>query len=195
MKKSSVISYKLQYSTNELFKKIKWQLVITSIVILIGIVLGIIFGFNNLTENYVKDEFISKFLTGNMSNFSSLFYRLLSVILIMALLFLISLTIWTLPLGILLLFYRAYLWGINLAILLRFYGISGIVLSILIFPFQLLILIHLAFFYLSLLFDKDGCIIQNKLAFVLISLGIILLVNLLLSLVLLIFSPNIIFIL
>ena len=195
MKKSSVISYKLQYSANELFKKNKWKLIITSIVILVGIAFGIIFGFNHLTENYVKGEFISKFLTGNMSNFSSLFYRLLSVVLIMALLYLLSLTIWTLPLGLILLFYRAYLLGINLAILLRFYGISGIVLAILIFPFQLLILIYLVFFYLSLLFDKNGCIIQNKLAFVLISLGIILLVNILLSLVLLIFSPNIIFIL
>ena len=143
MKKSSVISYKLQYSANELFKKNKWKLIITSIVILVGIAFGIIFGFNHLTENYVKDEFISKFLTGNMSNFSSLFYRLLSVVLIMALLYLLSLTIWTLPLGLILLFYRAYLLGINLAILLRFYGISGIVLAIFIFPFQLLILIYL----------------------------------------------------
>ena len=187
--------YKAKFCISELFKEIKWQFIVLSVLIVVGIIVGIIFGFNHLTKDYVNDDFLTLFLKGNMASFSSLFYRFLSTALFIGILILLSLSKWLLPFGGMLLFYRAYLFGLNLAILLKFYGIVGIIVSIVIFPFQLLVLLYLAFFYLSLMFDKDTCVSQSKGKFILISIAIILIVNLVLSMVLFIFSPNVIFIL
>ena len=60
---------------------------------------------------------------------SSFFSRLLSLVLVMALLLVFSLTKFCLPLAYLVLAYRTYLLGLNLTLMFILYGFPGIILS------------------------------------------------------------------
>ena len=61
--------------------------------------------------------------------------------------FLCSFSPYLFPLAVILIAYRAYLLGLNVCLMIIFYGLSGVVISIIIaLPCQLLVLIVLALF-------------------------------------------------
>ena len=190
-KTTSQIKYKFQ----DIFKAVKWQLIFSIAIVVIGLVCGMIFGFANLGADYINDNLLSKFLTGSMSSFSCFLQRILIEVLVLLLLFLLSSSIWLLPLGLLIIFYRAYVIGLNLSILIMFYGVLGLVFALILFVFELLILLLMTFFYVVLTFGKNCIGLLNKKNFILVLFGLIVILNILLCLILFIFSPNVIFVL
>lgn len=193
-RKFSSLAYNAKTSFIDILKSIKWQLIISIIVILVGFIIGIVTAFSSISTDITEGEGLLSFLTGDMASFSSFFYRLLSCLVVLFLLFLFSKSKWLSPFALVLIFYRAYLFGVNIGLLLRFYGISGVIVAIvIIFPLQLLLSLFFAIFYFSLL--KKDCLPLSPFRFFLISIGIVLLINLILFLLLCLFSPNVILVL
>lgn len=190
----SVIAYKTKQSFLDLFKPIKWGFVIFASFILVGFILGLIYGFSNIPHISTEDTIIEKLMIGNLGSFTSLIYRFLSLTLILLILCLLSKCKWLLPIALILVFYRAYLLGINIAILLSCYGLSGIIMAIIYFPIDLFLILCLVFCYLSLMRGCESCF-KSERQFLLICILLLLLGNIVLFLLLTLFSPNIIFIL
>ena len=90
---------------------------------------------------------------------SSFFSRMLSLILISAILFVLSLCKFLFPIGVLLIGYRAYLLGLNICFMIILYGLSGAILAFfIILPCHLLAIFVLSCFYISSLkTKKDFC--------------------------------------
>lgn len=194
--KFASLSYSIKLSLKDVLKCCKWRMILTSIFALIGCGVGIYFAFSSLPETYLDESRLLGFFTGNMTDLSSFLYRLLSSLFVVFLLWLFSKNKWLTPFAMILLFYRAYLLGINLGILLRFYSLSGIFVAIIIvLPLQLLLLEFFIFFFYALKCYENVMFCQNINNFILISLLIVLFINLVLVLLLLIFSPNVIFVL
>lgn len=192
----SSLAYRTKDAFIDILKSIKWPLIITLAIILIGFFVGIIFAFTSLSADYINQDIVLCFLTGNMASFSSMLYRILSSLVVLILLLLFSRSKWLAPLALILLFYRAYLLGINIGIMLRFYGLSGIIVAILILlPIQLIMLFYFSFFYWALLTDEKNCILKSVKNFFLISILVIIAINLVLLLLLALFSPNVILVL
>ena len=191
----STISYRTKQSFLETLKPIKWVVIIFAIFILIGFVLGMIFGFSNMPKLCEDESFISNIINGKVSNLSSFIYRILSLGLISILLILLSKSKFLLPFALLLIFYRSYLLGINISIILSCYGISGIITALIYFTIELCLLVFLSIFYLTLMRGCSNVCNGNKTRFILTSILIILAINLLLYLILFLFSPKVIFVL
>ncbi len=195
-KKFSGLCYNAKTTIIDIIKSIKWQVIFSAVIILIGFIIGIYCGFAYINADFTDENLLVKFLSGEMSSFSALIYRILSSLIIMLLLLLFSKSKWLSPLAVLLIFYRAYLLGINIAIMLKFYGISGIIVAILIlFPLQIIQLIFFSIFYFSLLSGECGLMIKSIKKFILISMLFIIIINFVIALLLCLFSPNIILIL
>ena len=195
-RKFSSLAFNAKTTFLDILKSIKWQLVVSALVILIGFIIGVYSAFSFLPAEFTDENQLLSFLSGNMSSFSSLIYRIFSSLIILLLLFLFSKSKWLSPFAILIIFYRAYLLGVNIGMMLRFYGISGIIVAVIIlFPIHLFELILFSVFYFSLLSQNNCFIVMSTKKFLLISLAILLILNLITSILLLIFSPNIILIL
>jgi hypothetical protein len=192
----SGLTYKAKNSIVDIFKSIKWEFIVTTIILLIGFFVGVYFCFSSLTQDLLGENLAVNFLTGNMSSFISIIYRILSTLVVMLLLFMFSKSKWLIPFAVMLIFYRAYLLGINIGIMLKFYGISGIFVGIIfIFPIQLVTLFLLTFFFWALFKGGKLCLIQSPLKFCFVFIGGVVLLNLALALLLILFSPNVILVL
>ena len=191
-KKFSGLAYNAKSNILDILKPIKWLLVFSAIVILVGFVVGMIGAFSSINTDLTEGEGLISFLTGDMASISSFVGRLCSCLVILLILFLFSKSKWLSPLAIILLFYRSYLLGVNIGLLLKFYGMSGIISAVLIiFPLQLLLNLVFAVFYFVLL-KKDSCFFLSTGKFILICLGTVLAINILLFLLLCLFSPVVI---
>jgi len=195
-RKFSSLSYNAKTTFLDILKSIKWQLIFSALIILIGFIIGVYSAFSFLPAEITDENQLLSFLTGNMSSFSSFIYRTISSLIILLLLFLFSKSKWLSPFAIVLLFYRVYLLGINIGMMLRFYGVSGIIVAIIIlFPMHLAELLFFSVFYFSLLAKNSCFVVVSIKKFILISFAVILFLNLITSILLVIFSPNIILIL
>jgi len=195
-KKFSSLCYNAKTTLIDIVKSIKWQVIFCAVIILIGFIIGMYYGFAYIGADFTDENLLVKFLSGEMSTFSTLVCRILSSVIVMFLLLLFSKSKWLSPLAILLIFYRAYLLGINIAIMLKFYGVSGIIVAILIlFPLQLFQLIFFSIFYFSLLCGECGLLIKSIKKYVLLSMLAIIIINFVIAILLCLFSPNIILIL
>ncbi len=133
---------------------------------------------------------------------SSFFTRLLSMLLIMLLLLLFSLNKFLFPLGLLLLSYRSYLLSLNLCFMIIIYGFSGAILSLfIVLPCHLFCLLALMLFYIILIrtrrdfCDFGGFRFPRQKFYITIGFFITLVViSLLESILLAIFSANVILI-
>ena len=191
-KKFSGLAYNAKSNILDILKPIKWLLVFSAIVILVGFVVGMIGAFSSINTDLTEGKGLISFLTGDMASISSFVGRLCSCLVILLILFLFSKSKWLSPLAIILLFYRSYLLGVNIGLLLKFYGMSGIISAVLIiFPLQLLLNLVFAVFYFVLL-KKDSCFFLSTGKFILICLGVVLAINILLFLLLCLFSPVVI---
>ena len=194
--KFSGLTYKAKTTIFDIIKSIKWEFIITCVLILIGFFVGIYFSFSSLSSDYVGENIALTFLTGNMSSFSAVLYRILSALVVMLLLFLFSKSKWLMPFALILIFYRAYLLGINIGIMLRFYGISGIIVGVIfVFPIQLVTLLLMNFFFWSLFNADKICLFKSTTKFILCTILVLVLLNIALALLLILFSPNVILVL
>lgn len=163
---------------------------------IIGIIVAITTGPSNPDNifGFALKEGTFKIIT------SSFFSRLLSLIVIFALLCLLSFCKYLFPIGVLIIAYRAYLLGLNICFMIILYGLSGVILSLfIIIPCHILAIIILCLFYILILRTrKDYCNFwgyrmpkQRSILFLFFFLSIFL-VCLIESLLLLLLSANVI---
>ena len=134
---------------------------------------------------------------------SNFWARLLSMLIIFLILFGCSFLPVLFPITAIFLSYRAYLLGLNICLMIIWYGFSGVVVAIIVaLPCQILALaILLLFHILALKTSKDfkafgGCrIAHERLVICVVTLSLLLLLCLIESLLLAIFSPKIILVL
>ncbi len=198
-KKHTIIS-QVRYFLLDCFTSSKWKILITSFLLFVGLITGIIIGvkFNshgsmNLLEDYAFVSFINTGVT------SSFFSRLLSLCLMLLILFCCSFHSFLFPFAVIVLAFRTYLLGFNLCILFLCFGLPGILLTLfIILPCQIIMLAILALFYFVL--NKITCdcrifgggVMKDKLKIILIFLLLLIVICLLETLLLLLFNANVI---
>lgn len=201
LNKKQAILTNLKYYLQDFFRDYKFKILITFFILFIFLLTGIILAVryqNSLSMNMLNDFGIVDFAGSGIT--TSFFSRMLSILLMMAMLFGCSYVKFLMPLAVLLLSFRTYLLGFNLTIMFLSYGFPGIIISfIVILPCQLAMLIALCGFYF--LMRKCTCDCQqfggcnankDKLKLILWSFLLLLLICLLETLLLLIFNASVI---
>ena len=119
----------------------------------IGLLTGIFVAFKcGITEATLTDYNLSYYSSQELASFSLFFTRFVSYACFILILFLLSYSVWFVPVGIVLITYRTYLAGFNCCLLISLYGISGAITSvIIILPFQILITFSYIIFYVLML--------------------------------------------
>lgn len=146
-----------KYKTRSLFSRFKYgfssqcsqtkgRLIFAIVVVLTCFVAGIIVSAS--TPNfYPADEYILDF-AGAKSGFGAFFSRSFSQVVILSLTFVFSLTIWTMPFAVIVIGFRGYLLGFNICLLCANFGLSGLLDAILIvLPCQLAMLILFTLYF------------------------------------------------
>lgn len=174
----------------------KWLLIIVLSITLVCFIGGIVV-FASSPSCYPGGEYILTF-GGVKGGFGAFFSRTLSIVVVMGVSFACSLTVWTTPLAVILLGFRGYLLGFNIAALCAGFGMSGLLDAILIvIPCQLCMLIALVMFLCfttkaSINCKKFGCGGGNRWRTTLCFFIVLLILNLIETLLLLIFSAKVI---
>ena len=143
----------IKYGMLSNFKKNKFLYFITFLFAGIGLLTGIFVAFKcGITLSTLNDFNLHIYTSNELALFSYFFTRLASYILFLLLLFICSLTVYLVPVGLILIAYRTYLAGFNCILLLTLFGISGAFTSIIIIlPFQLIITLLYIVYYILLL--------------------------------------------
>ncbi len=181
------------FSVKSMLGECKIRTIITLIFVIIGLVIGIFVAIrlNNsgCLENAEEYGYVATNLTAG-----GIIWRLISSIIFLALIALLSLNIFLYPIAEIILIYKAYLVGLNIVIILLTKGLSGLFLSILIvFPCQLMLLVVLSCFFC--LFSSNikncGC---NNWKIIGGCVLLLLIINILESVLLLLFGANLLFV-
>lgn len=135
----------------ELLKERKIAMLVFFTFMLIAFITGIIVATKTSNSYTINDNFGVVNINSNSVSVSTFFTRLFSMLLITLLLFGCSYTKFLSPIALLLLVYRSYLLGLYLCLMIALYGISGVIVSIIVaFPCQILSLIIMAIFYITM---------------------------------------------
>ena len=178
----------------DVIKISKIKLAIIGILAVLALVTGIIVAIK--TADYYDDKY-------NFLQFGFTFWgRLVSMVLVALICFGCGFTKWLFPIAMLMLGYRAYLLGLYLTLIIVANGISGIVVGIIVvLPCQLMALAALSIMYILLCrLNQDesccggGSVIKQRLKVLAITLIVLLVICLLETFLLSIFSPTIILI-
>lgn len=141
----------------------KVKLIAIMFVIAISLLTGIFTAVKYLNGGLVisvKEYGITEFVNGDITTTAIFFKRTLSFTVVLLVLFLCSFYGPLFPISLIVLAYRSFLLGLNVCLIVVLYGFGGIITGILIiFPMQLLMLILLCCFYLSL---RNKCQIKQK---------------------------------
>ncbi len=173
----------------------KTRVIITQILLLMGLIVGIFMAIrlNNdvLFENLEDFDYLSTSLS-KISSFSSFFWRIFSLSILMLILFLLSLTPFLYIIAEVVLVYRSYLLGFNIVLIIVKNGFGGFFTTIfIILPIQILLLNVLSTFF-CVLSKKRKDSFRDKWKIILSVLCLLLILVLIESLLLVFFSANII---
>ena len=181
-------------------KACRIKTIIILVLMVIALITGIIVAFRTKDSYSISDSFGVVDISSNSVNSSTFFTRLLSMLLVFAILLGSSYNNYTFAIGLIFLGYRAYLLGLNLCLMIVFYGFSGVVVSVIVaFPCQLLTLVVLSIFFITMsrtLCDQrnfGGCRMPKQKTKIIVSTLICLLLLCLLETILLaLFSAKVI---
>lgn len=189
----SKLGDKAKQTLFDVFKPIKWKVVITAFLILLGFGIGVYFSLSVVTSDFLGEDTLLSFFKGQSSSLSSFFYRTLFSILTLVLLWICAKSKWLVPVALLLLFYKGYMLGAEVGSMLKFCGVLGIITSIIIiFPIQIgLLLCYDLFFWGQFCINSSVCLSVGGKRFFAIFLLIVLLLNIVLTILLWFFSPKI----
>ena len=141
-------------------KACRIKTIIILVLMVIALITGIIVAVRTKDSYSISDSFGVVDISSNSVNSSTFFTRLLSMLLVFAILLGSSYNNYTFAIGLIFLGYRAYLLGLNLCLLIVFYGFSGVVVSVIVaFPCQLLTLVVLSIFFIPM--SKTFCDQRN----------------------------------
>lgn len=192
----------LKYTVLSFIKVNKIRLFILLFLTVVGFLTGVFTAIKYLNGGQVfnfNDYGISEFANGNIATSSLFFKRLISYSCFLLILLICSLTAFLFPIGCFVIVYRSYLLGLNIAIMVALYGLGGILTALLIIlPIQLLIIAMSCLFFCMI---RNRCLIKKKYgkaiglnAFLifLIFILILTLLNLIETLLLILFSAQVI---
>lgn len=192
----------IKYRFFDIFKKNRKIMFFLILFAIIGLFTGLFAGiryFNGFTIIDFNDFSISAYLSGGLGT-SALFYsRLFSTLVVSTIIWISSLSIFLLPASLVIIIYRSYLLALNCSIIVLFNGLGGIVSCLfIVLPCQLImmfLIIMFASYAFKYAYSKrrfgscnDFKIWKKFLVF----FFLILLINLLETLLLFIFSSRII---
>ena len=178
----------------DVIKVSKFKLILIGAISLIALLTGVFIAIK--TASFYGDRY-------SFLKFSFTFWgRLLSMLLVALICFGCGFTKWLFPIALLMLGYRAYLLGLSIALIIVANGLSGVVISIIVvLPCQLFALIALSIMYILLnRLNKDeswcggGSVIKQRIKVLVIVVIALLVISLLETFLLNIFSPTIILI-
>lgn len=132
----------LKYTIVAHLKKNKVLLLILCAVALVGILTGVLVAVKSgLQVSTLSDFNLAICDCSGALKLASLWQRFSSCLIVLGLLLVASLSVYTLPIGFVVLAYRAYLIGFNCALMICLFGVGGALTSLLIvIPCQLLLL-------------------------------------------------------
>ena len=141
-------------------KECKIRTIIITSLLLITLLTGIIVGIRTHNSYNISNNFGVVDISENGVSSSTFFTRLLSMLLVFLILFGSSYNKYTWAIGFIFLGYRSYLLGLNITLMIIFYGFSGVVVSVIVaLPCQLLTLIVLSVFFIMM--SKTFCDYRN----------------------------------
>ena len=157
-KKFSRKSMNFRFAVKSFFLANKFLIISLSVIIFLGLLTGILVAIksgiciDNITHYNIKVCEHSGQL-----QFAGVWERFRSVLVNVMLITVASLYVLLIPIGYVVLAYRAYLLGFNIAILICLFGVSGAITSILvILPCQLLLLAVLSVFFCVMISIMDA---------------------------------------
>lgn len=184
----------------ETIKECKIKTMLILVVSIITLITGIIVAIRTYDNYNIQNSYGVVDLSSNDISTSTFFTRLLSMLVVFLILLGSSYNKYTFIIGLIFLGYRAYLLGLNLCLMIIFYGFSGVIVSVIVaLPCQLIMLAILGVFFIMM--SKTFCdyrsfggcrIPRQKTKIILATLVLLLLVCLLESLLLTVFSAKII---
>lgn len=145
--------FNIKYALLANFKKNKFLYLLAIFLAVLGLLTGIFVAIKcGITLGSLRDYNLCLYSGTDLATFSYFFTRLFSYTCFLLILFVCSLTVYLVPVGLILIAYRTYLAGFNCFLLIILFGISGAITSILIIlPFQILItLIFIIYFTLMI---------------------------------------------
>lgn len=138
-------AYFTKGEVGDYFKGNKVFLIFLLAVSVISLITGIftaIKSSNTITSYNISDNLLVSFLKGDSSFLGYFFSRFLVSCLIILLMYLLSFSVFLLPLPVLFLVYKAYVLGVNSVVLILIFGISGVFnVVFVVLPCHLIILI------------------------------------------------------
>ena len=143
----------IKYALLANFKKNKFLYLLAIILSFLGLLTGIFVAIKcGITLSTLQDYNLCLYSGSELASFSYFFTRLFSYTCFLLILGICSLTVYLVPVGLILITYRTYLAGFNCFLLIILFGVSGAITSILIIlPFQILItLIFIIYFTLMI---------------------------------------------
>lgn len=124
----------------------KGRIIVAAVIVLLCFIAGIIVCAST-PDFYPADEYILDF-SGVQSGFGAFFSRGFSITVILSVTFVFSLTVWTFPLAVLIIGFRGYLLGFNICVLCANFGLSGLLDAVLIvLPCQLCMLLCFVLYF------------------------------------------------
>lgn len=181
----------------------KYKLIFISFFVLVGLLTGVftaikyVDGYKSINFN---DFLLEHFANGNIGSVNLFFQRMLSYSCFTLILLLCSLTGFLFPIGLFVIVYRTYLLGLNITLIVLLYGLGSVFsVVIIILPMQLvMIALGIIFFCLTRNRQKNKKKFGKKLYGIncfllwLIFIALLTIVNILETVLLLLFSAQII---
>lgn len=189
----------IKYSIIQFYNRNKLKVFVVGFIIVLTLLTGVFTAIkiSDLEKAIKSVEFGFEALSnGDIYELSFFFQRYLSILLVMALLFVFSLTKFTCIFGYMLIGYRSFLLALNCSLIIRYMGLGGVINSIIIIlPCQLCQLLLMSLFLViscQLFKDKKECgkISQIQLKLLLTILAVSFLVNIIELLLLLTFKAT-----
>lgn len=191
----------LKFSFERTFKENKWKILLTSLIVVAAIVFGIVVAVKaDFADTFkaLQEINIKGFQDGFVASSSAFLARAVSLCFNIILLFGFSFLPYLMIFAEVLLAYRGYLFGLNFALIFVFYGLGSMITAIVvILPCQLLTLAALILFYVIMSkvnsnCKKYGACDCNRLAFFLLGLGVVLLLDLVETILLFVLNGKVI---
>ena len=131
----------IKYALVANFKRNRFIYFLSLFLSILGLITGIFVAIKcGVTLSTLTNYHICLYSSSELVTFSYFFIRLLSYTCFLLILAVCSLTVYLVPVGLILITYRAYLVGFNCFLLIMLFGVSGAITSILIiFPIQIII--------------------------------------------------------
>ncbi len=143
----------------DMMKECKLKIICIAVALIIALLTGVIVAARTHSSFVgIENYGIVDVRTGTLT--TTFFSRLLSMFFVTLIVFGCSYAIYLCPLAIAILVYRAYLLGLNICLMIVFYGLSGVIVAIVVaLPCQLLVLAIIGLFYclMSKTFKEYKC--------------------------------------